>query len=120
MSPGPSSSSRRVTAVTDFGNLLERLLLCVLCLFVAQEICVVTRASPHYLPGVLSEKPWKSDAILRLGLSLFLCQFLGALGLAVARFFTSGQPLKAWIFCALVAAGGRESTRLNTHHSLIL
>ena len=52
---------------------------------------------------MLSEKPWKPEAILRLGLSLFICQFLGALAMAVARFFSGSRPLPTWIFCALVA-----------------
>ena len=52
---------------------------------------------------MLSEKPWKSEAILRLGLSLFLCQFLGALALAVARYFSVERRLNAWWFCALAA-----------------
>lgn len=51
---------------------------------------------------MLSEKPWKSEAILRLGLSLFICQFLGALAPAVGRYFAGGRPLHVWGFCALV------------------
>ena len=50
---------------------------------------------------MLSEKPWKSEAILRLGLSLFICQFLGALALAVARFFSSGPRPNVATFCAM-------------------
>jgi len=53
---------------------------------------------------VLSEKPWKPEAILRLGLSLFICWFLGALAMAVARYFTGDRPLNVWIFCALAVA----------------
>ena len=52
---------------------------------------------------MLSEKPWKSEAILRLGLSLFLCQFLGALALGVARYFAGDRPLNVWGFFVLVA-----------------
>lgn len=52
----------------------------------------------------MSAKPWKSEAILRLGLSLFLGQFLGALGLAVASYCGSDRHLNAWIFFALTLA----------------
>ena len=40
---------------------------------------------------------------MRLGLSLFICQFLGALGLAVARYFSGAHRLNAGLFCALAA-----------------
>lgn len=53
---------------------------------------------------MVSEKPWKSEAILRLGLSLFLCQFVGFLALAVARYFAGPRSVGVWIFCALAAA----------------
>ena len=52
----------------------------------------------------MSPKPWKSEAILRLGLSLFIGQFLGGLGLAVASYWGGGRQLSAWIFFALTAA----------------
>ncbi len=46
---------------------------------------------------------------MRLGLSLFICQFLGTLGLAVARYF-SGQPqVNVWLFCALTAGSVASS-----------
>ncbi len=51
----------------------------------------------------MSAKPWKSEAILRLGLSLFLGQFLGALGLAVASYWGSQRQLNVLSFFALTA-----------------
>lgn len=53
---------------------------------------------------MVSEKPWKSEAILRLGLSLFLCQFLGMLALAVGKYFAGDRAANVWLFCALVFA----------------
>ena len=41
---------------------------------------------------------------MRLGLSLFICQFLGVLAMAVGKYFTGVRPVNAWIFCALAAA----------------
>ncbi len=52
---------------------------------------------------MVSAKPWEPEALLRLGLSLFICQFLGALGLAVARYFSGPQVMNVWLFGALAA-----------------
>ena len=53
---------------------------------------------------MLSAKPWKSEAILRLGLSLFIGQFLGGLGLAVMSYYAGNRQLTAWIFFALTVS----------------
>jgi membrane protease YdiL (CAAX protease family) len=53
---------------------------------------------------MLSEKPWKADAILRLLVSVLVCLFLGALAGAVIRCFTS--PPKAGLALFLAAVAG--------------
>lgn len=68
------------------------------------ENCVVTCGWIGYGLRVVSEKPWKSEAILRLGLSLFICQFLGVLALAVGRYFAGDHAANVWLFAALTAA----------------
>jgi membrane protease YdiL (CAAX protease family) len=50
---------------------------------------------------VLSEKPWKFEAILRLLLSVFVCLFLGTVLATVIQFVRSGAQDKPWIFFAL-------------------
>ena len=52
---------------------------------------------------MLSAKPWKSEAILRLFLSIFLCYLLGSTLLAVVRFSGSNPQGSLWIFGALAA-----------------
>jgi membrane protease YdiL (CAAX protease family) len=52
---------------------------------------------------VLTEKPWRFDAVLRLGLAVFLCQFLGGLALAAARFSPDNARINVSVFIALVA-----------------
>jgi len=51
---------------------------------------------------VLSAKTWKSEAILRLLLSIFICHFFGAVVVAVTRFPSAKHPVSAWLFGALV------------------
>jgi len=50
---------------------------------------------------VLSEKPWKFEAILRLLLSVFVCQFFGIVVVAAIGFGGSGARDKAWLFLVL-------------------
>lgn len=52
---------------------------------------------------MLSDKPWKSEAVLRLCLTLFVCQFLGAMTLAAVRFFSRAPAVNPWLVGALVA-----------------
>lgn len=51
---------------------------------------------------VVSEKPWKSEAVLRLGVSLFICQFLGMLALATGKYFAGNRATSLWLFGAMV------------------
>jgi uncharacterized protein len=56
---------------------------------------------------MLSEKPWKPDAILRLMLSVLVCIFIGAVLASVARYFQGVRPENPALFfsaaaCALV------------------
>jgi membrane protease YdiL (CAAX protease family) len=53
---------------------------------------------------VLSEKPWKSEAVMRLCLTLFICQFLGAVALAAMGFYSRAPAANPWLVGALVAA----------------
>jgi membrane protease YdiL (CAAX protease family) len=53
---------------------------------------------------VLSEKPWKSEAVVRLCLTLFICQFLGAVALAELRFFSQTREANPWLVGALGVA----------------
>jgi len=51
---------------------------------------------------VLSAKPWKAEAILRLFVSIFLCYILGSTVLATVRFFGAARTINPWVFGALV------------------
>lgn len=53
---------------------------------------------------MVSEKPWKFEAILRLVLSLLACQFLGVLVLAAGNYFAGGRAANGWLFGGLTAA----------------
>lgn len=68
------------------------------------QICVVTSAIARYAAAVLTEKPWRTEAVLRLGIALFLCQFIGAVTLAATRFSPAHTSLRPWAFFVLVAA----------------
>ncbi len=52
---------------------------------------------------MLSAKPWKPEAIVRLLVALLVSQILGSVALAVVRFAKTGQALNPWLFAALVA-----------------
>ncbi|MEK7707632.1 MAG: type II CAAX endopeptidase family protein [Verrucomicrobiota bacterium] len=52
---------------------------------------------------MLSAKPWKSEAIIRLLLSVFICHFLGSVAMSVMRFPGANNPVNPWAFGALVA-----------------
>lgn len=52
---------------------------------------------------MLSAKTWKSEAIIRLLLSVFICHLLGSVAMSVTRFPGSKHPVSAWVFGALVA-----------------
>jgi membrane protease YdiL (CAAX protease family) len=51
---------------------------------------------------VLSEKPWKFEAILRLLLSVFVCHFFGTVAVTAIRFVANGATDKEWLFFGLV------------------
>jgi membrane protease YdiL (CAAX protease family) len=52
---------------------------------------------------VLSAKTWKSEAIIRLLLSIFICHFLGSVAMSVARFSSGNSQANPWSFGTLVA-----------------
>jgi membrane protease YdiL (CAAX protease family) len=52
---------------------------------------------------VLTEKPWKLEAIIRLLVSIFICYILGSLVMSVMRFPKAQHPVNPWVFTALVA-----------------
>ena len=52
---------------------------------------------------MLSAKTWRSEAIIRLLLSVFICHFLGAVAIAVTRFPNAKNPINPWFFGALAA-----------------
>ena len=58
---------------------------------------------------MLSEKPWKTETVMRLCLTLFICQFLGAMILAAARFYSRASPVNPWLVGALVAGSALSS-----------
>ena len=54
---------------------------------------------------MLAEKPWKPEAVCRLCIALFICQFLGAMVLAALRVFTRPAEINLWLVGALTIAG---------------
>jgi membrane protease YdiL (CAAX protease family) len=52
---------------------------------------------------MLSAKPWKADAILRLGLSVIVCVFAGSLLVSAQHYITAGGKVNPKLFFALVA-----------------
>ena len=55
---------------------------------------------------MLSAKPWKADAIIRLGLSVIVCVFCGSLFLSVQHYATAGGKAGPKVFLTLTAAAG--------------
>jgi membrane protease YdiL (CAAX protease family) len=53
---------------------------------------------------MLSAKPWKADAIIRLGLSVIICVFAGSLFLSVQHYASTGGKAGPKLFFALTAA----------------
>lgn len=53
---------------------------------------------------MVSEKPWRSEAILRLILSVFVCCLLGSLGVAAYRFWCNGPHEKLRAFLMLTVS----------------
>ncbi len=51
---------------------------------------------------MLSEKPWKADAVFRLFVSVLICIFMGALAVSVIRFTSEAQKAKVISFFSLV------------------
>jgi len=60
---------------------------------------------------MLSEKPWKAEAIVRLILGVMICIFAGSFLVAAMQFFTAGGKANPWLFGsltvgALIGLGG--------------
>ena len=53
---------------------------------------------------MLSAKPWKADAIIRLGLSVIVCVFAGSLLLSVQHYASAGGKVSPKLFYPLAAA----------------
>ena len=53
---------------------------------------------------MLSAKPWKADAIIRLGLSVIVCVFVGSLFLSVQHFASVGGKASPKLFFPVTAA----------------
>src|SRR5689334_4260204 len=53
---------------------------------------------------MVSEKPWRSEAALRLIVGVLVCYFVGGLVLAVLRYLDGGGRVDPWIFAGLVGA----------------
>ena len=53
---------------------------------------------------MLSAKPWKADAVMRLGISVIVCVFVGALLLSVLHYAGTGGSLRPLLFYLLAAA----------------
>lgn len=51
---------------------------------------------------VLSATTWKTEALIRLLSSIFICHFLGAVGMAAIRFGGANPQVNPWIFVTLV------------------
>ena len=61
---------------------------------------------------MLSARPWKADSIMRLGISVIVCVFVGALLLSVLHYAGTGGKLRPLLFYSLAAAalGGLGTT----------
>ena len=64
---------------------------------------VVTGGGVLYLAIMLSEKPWKPEAIVRLILGVMICVFAGSFLVAAMQFFTVGGKANPWLFGGLMA-----------------
>jgi membrane protease YdiL (CAAX protease family) len=53
---------------------------------------------------MLSAKPWKADAIIRLGLSVIVCVFAGSLVMSVQHYLSAGSKVNAKLFFPVSAA----------------
>jgi membrane protease YdiL (CAAX protease family) len=53
---------------------------------------------------MVSAKPWKADAIARLGLSVVVCVFAGSVLMSAQHFASSGGKVSAWLFYPLTTA----------------
>jgi membrane protease YdiL (CAAX protease family) len=53
---------------------------------------------------MLSAKPWKADAIIRLGLSVIVCVFVGSLVMSVQHYASAGGKVSPKLFLPLTAA----------------
>jgi membrane protease YdiL (CAAX protease family) len=55
---------------------------------------------------MLSEKPWRPDAILRLVVSVLMCMFIGTLAMSSIRYLHGGQKNPILFLLATAAASG--------------
>jgi membrane protease YdiL (CAAX protease family) len=53
---------------------------------------------------MLSEKPWKPEAIVRLVLGVMICVFAGSFLVSAIRFFTVGGKINPWLFGGLMGS----------------
>ena len=53
---------------------------------------------------MLSAKPWKADAIARLGLSVIVCVFAGSVLVSAQHYMSAGGKVSAWMFYPLAVA----------------
>jgi membrane protease YdiL (CAAX protease family) len=53
---------------------------------------------------MLSAKPWKADAIIRLVLSVLLCVYVGSVLGSVGHYVTDGGKAEPWLFYPVAAA----------------
>lgn len=52
---------------------------------------------------MLSAKPWKADAIIRLGLSVMVCVYAGSVLMGAGHYATAGGAASPWLFYPLAA-----------------
>jgi membrane protease YdiL (CAAX protease family) len=52
---------------------------------------------------MLSAKPWKADAIMRLVLSVMVCVYVGSVLMSAGRYVIAGGKASAWLFYPLAA-----------------
>src|ERR1035437_2050088 len=53
---------------------------------------------------MLSAKPWKADAIIRLGLSVLVCIYAGSVLMSAGHYVIAGGEASPWLFYPLEAA----------------
>ena len=54
---------------------------------------------------MLPVKPWRLEALIRLGLGVVICVFIGALALCLVRLFSATGGGRTWLSLAAIAGG---------------